>query len=267
MKKQKPYVKNKGVLVRKRKKEEAKVTQGVAKKMKRTEETLRTKFSDWAFGNEFSNLFYPSDTVNNRVFTINQFNLAGQALNLIRYGNTIYQKIGNKVKMNSIDLNLFWIANETIQIERDVQYRLVLLYYKFDHLAAYPTAQETFVTIWNNGTVRNGTIGDNIAPDLVNNVEVLFDEIYWFSALSTLGALTSNGCYGRTDKANFNVRLNIPLGGREVVYDQIDGGTVGQLPDIKRGALVLYVLSNDDTLPNKYGITGSTRLWWNETQR
>lgn len=159
-----------------------------------------------------------------------------QLLNGLIPGPNVYQRIGRKVSMTSLETNGMWfLADDTAG---PVKTRLVIVYDKQSKGVA-PTWQNIFKSETNTGASSTNVFAQ-INQDNRDRFEVLQDtrqRLGWTGTNATGSfALGEPSC---------NVDTFIDLQGRDVIFNS---GSTGTITDIQTGALYVFFITNQANL-------------------
>lgn len=230
-----------------------------------TEMSKSYKFADWFFG-DFLSAAYTPDTVNVDWFCA-RADSSQQCLNLIKYGNTPFSKVGNRVLMHKLEINCHWLINYTTGNSHTTDVRISLFYCRDIHVDAYPVSTFWYTSIYSNGTAASDPFMSNMNPELIGLVEILLDERFSFppNGRRDEPALREGAVAPTAQEMAF--QRTIDLEGRDCVMGMVDGAGPGQVQQVLRGALILVITGRENTLLPDYGICGSTRLWFCEEEK
>lgn len=166
--------------------------------------------------------------------------------------------------MDKLDLHLVWRFNNDLTQEKQIVARATIIYFPNDDFQAYPTWTDIFSSTDIYGTTHFNSWATPISLPLVGTAEVIFDKVFTFASPVTNGGTAPN-FPGSNESSNFIIKQCIDMKQREVVFKESNNG---QISDIKKGALILYVSSNwnwsNDPSENALCLTGSTRIFYHE---
>lgn len=174
-------------------------------------------------------------------------------INAIGNGPEIYQRVGRKVYMKSVQIKGF-IQNAATSIQ-DVG-RLFLIYDTQSN-GAFPTVADVISDLNNSAPATAGTSMVNL-----NNRQrfnILRDHLITFPAVTnTAGVLTNGPSFNDTGKYQYEIDWFIYLRGREAVYNQLAPMGGPDITQIASGSLFLMFVSTQQDA--SYNFIGQTRL-------
>lgn len=183
-----------------------------------------------------------------------------QLLNGVQIGNSIYNRVGNKIQMKSLHL-IGTIDNPQTFAAGDY-FRIMVVYDRSPAIAsgagAFPAYATMFSSYDNAGGITS-TAYSHMNPNLVNRFVVLADMRYSVPQCATGGGFEVSAS-GVVDYQNKDVNVNrfIRLKGLETCYTtSTNPAAIG---DISTGSLYLVVIGTAPAAQAPYQLTYSARL-------
>ncbi len=238
-------------------------------------EYLFLKYSDILFtrGLQTEGNYQP-DGFYNEMFPINAEINNVQALNILEEGYAVTQRVGNKIKMISLELNLFMTAYTLVNIQPFspvIQNSRVLIVYDKEPNGKYPTWQDV-MDLAKSQHYDDPDPGDSSSYfQNVNNIkrfEIIYDRViiqpsYGVDPLSTPNFELTKSLCGPTNSQNFYIREKIDLDERVTMYTKSikeDENDPENITSITSGALLLMGYGSESYGGIGFGLTGVTRL-------
>lgn len=176
--------------------------------------------------------------------------------NVIVQGTNFFNRVGSKVAMKSLYVNLFVSPSGAGQAGTD--YGRVMLVYDKQANTAFPTFSQLLQDYSQSGaTTTNSASGLNMTNR--ERFIVLMDERLVLSPIGAGSASTT----AFTDPVSTTFKINrfIKLKDLTAMYNQTNGGTIA---DIQTGSLFLYTLGQYAAADSGYEITGTMRLKYDD---
>lgn len=174
-------------------------------------------------------------------------------INAISNGAEIYQRVGRKVYMKSVQIQGF-ISNAATSVQ-DLG-RLFLIYDSQSN-GAFPVVADILSDLNNAAPATSGTSAINL-----NNRQrfmVIRDHHITLPAVTnTAGVLTNGPAFNDTARYSYEINWFIKLKGLETVYNQLVPGGGPDITEIASGSLFLMFVSTQQDAA--YNFIGQTRL-------
>lgn len=156
-------------------------------------------------------------------------------INVLINGPELYQRIGRKIYMKSLQIKGF-ILNAATSVQDTI--RLMLVYDSQSNGAA-PVIADILANM--NGTPA--TTGMSMVN--LNNrqrFQILRDQHWTVPAVTNTAGVLTNGPQFNDTMGRFEINWFVKLKGLETVYNNLNGGTIA---DLASGALYMAFVSND----------------------
>lgn len=194
------------------------------------------------------------DTLNTTQIAIDDFAAANSncltLLNGIKSGSGFYNRIGSKIGMKSLSLNIAIIWKGANGSATGEYLRLMVVYDRQVNHSS-PTQPTICAGYDKNGTASTSLMSP-INPIYRDRFLILLDQFFWFSDTSTSGGLNTILPGPRVPIKKF-----FKLRGLETTFNS---GTAGDVTDIETGALFLVAGSSLAATPTGLKIQVSARL-------
>lgn len=169
-------------------------------------------------------------------------------------GAAFYNRVGRKINMKSLKLNLLIVPLRTITVSDFV--RIMVLYDRQPN-GALPASLATVLTSYNTAGTTSSTILDSLNQGSRDRFIVLADIRNALPSITvTAGVVTNVGVSDQVDTI-LNIQRFIPLKGLETVFNQTNGGSIG---DIVTGSLLVFTAGTNTAGTEGYQAFLTTRL-------
>lgn len=216
-----------------------------------------TKTLDTRFTAAYASPYVP-DQVPCPVLPLGNDTATVQALNLIVQGGGTSNRVGAKIAMKSLKLNLALVANGANTTTFDNV--RVMVFYDRTPEGVYTTSDVILQDLQQNNLTNAGSFMSNLNPNFFDRWVMLMDK---FMVIPPNQAATNTNV-GSTDQKNFVLREYINLRGLETVYGNNNNGQQTASPMtnayIQTGGL--YIVCYGGSVPGNVGfaLTGTARL-------
>lgn len=236
-------------------------TSGAIQKFTKRSTRSETKTLDTTFAAAYVTPYVPDLLLPTMLPTGNS-NVNIQILNPIQQGAGISQRIGHKVSLKSVKLQMNFEPVGSV-VMGNIQHVRVMLVYDHDCNGAYPAINLILANSGQANQIANGTYFDNLNPNFFERMVVLMDRKYTLPQIGTVGGQITAETTFATNAETFIIDEFVNLKSLECIYGNQNGASTASpltVAYIQTGALYLLVYGDVANTATAWALTGTTRL-------